>query len=108
MREDVPRTYIVFFNYNAVELSPDARTVVHQAALSAKKLKGGRIELAGYTGREEDARTAAPLADKRFGAVEAALAAEGIDPATLSRVSVIDEVPLPATAVRRIEIRLRE
>jgi OOP family OmpA-OmpF porin len=106
MSADVPRTYIVFFNFNAVTLSADAQTVVQQAAAAAKSLKPKQIVLAGYSGRGEDARTAAPVAEKRFVAVETALTADGIDAALLSRVTVMDEVPLPATAARRVEIRL--
>ena len=37
--------------------------------------------------------------------VERALIAEGLDPAIIVRTPLVDPIPLPATAVRRIEIR---
>jgi hypothetical protein len=98
--------FIAFFNFDSVQLSPEARAVVHEAADAAKARKPMRIELAGYTGREEDARTDDRVAAQRFMAVEEALVAEGIDRMLFRRAALVDPVPLPATAVRRIEIRL--
>ena len=45
------------------------------------------------------------LATQRFTVVEDALVAEGIERAMLTRAALVDPIPLPANAVRRVEIR---
>ena len=103
-RGEIPQQYQVFFNFDSAELTEDTRTIVRQAAANAKLSMPARIILAGYTGLGADARTDDRLATQRFVVVEEALVAEGIDRAILSRSALVDPIPLPATAVRRIEI----
>lgn len=105
---ELPRRYMVFFTYNSVELSPVALDVIEQAARNATVLQTAHIEISGYTGMEENARTRPGLAAQRYAAVENALVARGIDHAHLRRIALSDEFPLPAVAVRRIEIRFVE
>ena len=100
-----PPAYIVFFTFDSATLSDAAQSVVKQAADDAKRVKPMRIQLAGFTGNEPDARTAEPLAQARFSAVETALVSAGIDKAIITRTTLNDPGPLPDTAVRRIEIR---
>ena len=100
------RTYIVFFAYNTAALTPESRNIVVQAAANAKAVKPVRIDLGGYIGQGPTSRTDGALTALRFDTVEGILAAEGIDRRLFARVPLMDEVPLPATAVRRIEIRL--
>jgi outer membrane protein OmpA-like peptidoglycan-associated protein len=100
-----PDRFIVFFNYDSSQLSPEARVVVTEAADAARRTAPAPIQLAGYTGREPNARTDDDLAAQRFRTVEEALVMAGVDRARLSRVGLPEEAQLPATAVRRIEIR---
>lgn len=102
------RNYIVFFPYDADTLTPDARDIVLRAAAMAKAMKPARIELGGYIGQGPTARTDSALTARRFAAVEDTLAAEGIDRRLFVQMPLVDEIPLPATAVRRIEIHLIE
>ena len=102
---EVPQQYLVFFNFDSAALTDDTRAVVREAAANAKIGKPTRIEIAGYTGAGPDARTDNQLATQRFAVVEDALVAEGIDRAVLTRARLVDPTPLPATAVRRVEIR---
>jgi OmpA-OmpF porin, OOP family len=102
------RSYVVFFGYNATALTPIARDIVVQAATNAKAVKPARIDLGGYIGQGPTARTDSALTQRRFAAVEELLVAEGIDPKLFAHVPLVDEVPLPATAVRRVEIHLVE
>jgi outer membrane protein OmpA-like peptidoglycan-associated protein len=101
----IPEQYLVFFNFDSAALTDETRTVVRNAAANAKVVKPARIEIAGYTGQGADARTADQLATQRFVVVENALVAEGIDRTLLTRTSIVDPIPLPAQAVRRVEIR---
>jgi outer membrane protein OmpA-like peptidoglycan-associated protein len=100
--------YIVFFHYDAAVLTPDARRIVDAAAASVRDTKPAVVELAGYA--ETSAMPGARhLADPRFNAVTDALIADGVDPRLLARVPLTDsEASLPATADRRVEIRLLE
>jgi outer membrane protein OmpA-like peptidoglycan-associated protein len=100
-----PDRFIVFFNFDSAQLSPEARVVVTQAADAARRTAQSPIQLAGYTGLEPNARTDDTLAAQRFRTVEEALVAAGVERARLSRVGLPEEAQLPATAVRRIEIR---
>ncbi len=105
---ELPRRYKVFFTYNSVELSPAALDVIERAAWNAATLQTAHIEISGYTGHEENTRTRPGLAAQRYAAVEDALAVRGVDRALFTRVALSDEIPLPAVAVRRIEIRFVE
>jgi outer membrane protein OmpA-like peptidoglycan-associated protein len=98
--------YVVFFHYDDAVLTPDARRIVDAAAAGARDTHPTVIELAGYT-----EKTAMPgsrrFAEPRFAAVADALMADGVNPQLLARVPLADaEEALPATADRRVEIRL--
>ena len=101
-----PQMFTLFFNYNSAAIAPEAQPVVREAAELIKRTRPASVQVAGYTGNEEVARTDDELAAQRFTNVENALVAEGVPRDLLARVSLNDPVPLPATAVRRIEIRL--
>ncbi len=102
-----PPNYIVFFHYDSVELTPDARQIVDAAAAAAKALPATRIEIAGYLDSATAAPSSRPFSAPRFKVVEQALIADGIDPSLLVRVQLADsEAALPPTGDRRIEIWL--
>lgn len=101
-----PVAYIVFFTYDSGVLSADAHKVVDEAAAAAKASNPASIEIAGFSGKEPAPRADDELAAQRFLAVEDALVADGIDRALFARKTLVDTVVLPATALRRVEIRL--
>jgi outer membrane protein OmpA-like peptidoglycan-associated protein len=101
----VPQLYTVYFNFDSAALNEDTQPIIKEAAANAKLVRPVRIEIAGYTGLEADARTDDRLAAQRFNTVEQALVAEGLDRSLFARKAIEDPIPLPATAVRRIEIR---
>jgi outer membrane protein OmpA-like peptidoglycan-associated protein len=105
-RQPAPQQFIAFFNYNSAAIAPEVQPVIKEAAEAIKKAKPASVQVAGYTGNERDPRTNDDLAAQRFLNVENALVAEGVPRTLLTRVSLNDPIPLPATAVRRIEIRL--
>jgi outer membrane protein OmpA-like peptidoglycan-associated protein len=101
-----PNKYVVFFPAGATSLTPEAREIVLKAAGHAKEMNPAYVQLAGYIGNGPTARTDRGLTERRYAAVEEALTAQGIDPKVFLRVPLVDETPLPATAVRRVEIYL--
>ncbi|HEY1288723.1 MAG TPA: hypothetical protein VGF58_10400 [Burkholderiales bacterium] len=101
-----PNKYVVFFPPTVTSLTPEAREIVVRAATHAKEMNPAYVQLAGYIGDGPTARTDKGLTERRYAAVEEALSAQGLDPKLYLRVPLADEVPLPATAVRRVEIYL--
>lgn len=103
-----PNKYIVFFPPRVTSLTPEAREIALQAAQHAKEMNPAYIQLAGYIGDGPTARIDKDLTERRFAAVEEVLSAEGLDPKVFLRVPLVDDTPLPATALRRVEIYLIE
>ena len=103
-----PNKYIVFFPASVTALTPPAREIVLKAAEHAKEMNPAYIQLAGYIGDGPTARTDKGLTERRYAAVEEVLAAQGLDRTLFLRVPLADLTPLPATAVRRVEIYLIE
>jgi outer membrane protein OmpA-like peptidoglycan-associated protein len=96
----------VFFHYDSTVLTTAAREIIDAAAKSALATNPRKIEVAGYTEANAPPPTR-KFAEPRFKAVEAALVADGVDRALLSRAPLPDqEAALPSTADRRVEIRL--
>lgn len=71
-----PRSYVVFFESDHADLTPDARRVVAEVAASARDRAPSKIVVAGRA----DGNTAhdATLADQRAMAVIRALASQGV------------------------------
>lgn len=102
---DAP-VFVVFFHFDRADLSPIARQIVDQAARSALATKPAAVDIAGYTD-VPNAPDGRRLAELRFKSVEGALIADGVGRELLARTSLADtEASLPATADRRVEIRL--
>ena len=101
-----PNKYVVFFPPTVTSLTSEAREIVVKAAAHAKEINPAYVQLAGYIGDGPTARTDKGLTERRYAAVEEVLSAQGVDPKLYLRVPLADEVPLPATAVRRVEIYL--
>ncbi len=76
MNGGAPDKYIVFFDFDSVELSRPALAVVAKAAAEAKRANPTRIDVAGYTGAVEGARTGEVIATQRFEAVANARATD--------------------------------
>ena len=101
-----PNKYVVFFPPTATTLTAEAKEIVLKAGTHAKEMSPAYIQLAGYIGDGPTARTDKGLTERRYAAVEEVLAAQGLDPKLFLRVPLVDDTPLPATAVRRVEIYL--
>lgn len=101
-----PNKYVVFFPPTVTSLTPEALEIAVRAAAHAKEMNPAYVQLAGYIGDGPTARTDKGLTERRYAAVEEAMTAQGVDPKVFLRVPLVDETPLPATAVRRVEIYL--
>ena len=94
--------YVMFFPSGTVQLPPEARVIVAQAAVSAKAHKPSMIEIAV----PPDAPGGAPLFEARVTAIENVLSAEGADPKRFARRPLSKpETEIPG-AGGRAEIRI--
>jgi OOP family OmpA-OmpF porin len=102
-----PKTYLVFFHYDAADLTPEARQIVDQAAADIKTRKPSTVTIAGFTDKEGTQDYNKRLSERRIVAVEQALTGDGIDPKTFLRIPLGEsEAMVGGTGDRRIEIRL--
>ena len=94
--------FVMFFPSGNVQLTPEARVIVAQAAVTAKSTKPSMIEIA----LPPDAPGGAPLFEARVTAIENVLSAEGADPKRFaSRPLSKAETAIPG-AGGRAEIRI--
>ena len=110
----VPRNYLVFFNFDRSDITPEASNMIRQAAANAKTARVTRIEATGHADRSGPENYNLRLSQRRAEAVRQSLMREGI-PANEIFVSARGESePLVATPDgvrepqnRRLEIVLR-
>ena len=110
----VPRNYLVFFNFDRSDITPEASNIIRQAAANAKTARVTRIEATGHADRSGPENYNLRLSQRRAEAVRQSLMREGI-PANEIFVSAKGESePLVATPDgvrepqnRRLEIVLR-
>jgi OOP family OmpA-OmpF porin len=110
----VPRNYLVFFNFDRSDITPEASNIIRQAAANAKTARVTRIEATGHADRSGPENYNLRLSQRRAEAVRQSLMREGI-PANEIFVSAKGESePLVATPDgvrepqnRRVEIVLR-
>ena len=76
-------SYTVYFAFNSATLTPDARKIVGEAAMSAKH-GATRLEVDGYTDLSGTAQYNMGLSMRRANAVRAELVADGISPRRIS------------------------
>jgi outer membrane protein OmpA-like peptidoglycan-associated protein len=104
----MPQVFLLFFHASAADLTPEARTIVDQAAQKAKDTHPSTIAIAGYAynvGKPEDNER---MAARRVEAVQKAMIADGVDPKLFLRLPLGGaEDTMGETGDRRIEIRLQ-
>lgn len=94
--------FLMFFVSGNVQLSPEARRIVEQAAVSAKAQKPSIIEIAV----PPDVPGAAPLFDARVSAIENVLSAEGVDSKWFAHRPLSEAETAVPGASSRAEIRI--
>lgn len=75
--------YLLFFQTDSAELTPEARTVAYKAAAAAAALKPSAIAVLGFASKEGPADANRELSDARVKTVERTLQEAGVDPALL-------------------------
>jgi len=73
-----PQTYTVYFDFNRADVSPEARSVIEQAAASARAGGATRIQVVGHTDTAGTPRYNDRLSASRAEAVRKALVAAGV------------------------------
>ena len=94
--------FVMFFSSGKVQLSPEARDIVQEAAASANAQKPSKIEIAV----PPDAPGGAPLFEARVAAIENVLSAEGADPKRFAHRPLSKTETAVPGAGGRAEIRI--
>lgn len=108
-----PREFIVFFGHNKSNLTPEALTVIKQAADAAKQFGSASILVVGHADRSGSDAYNQKLSLRRGGNVKGALVSEGISGGAISVSGKGESDPMVPTADgvrepqnRRVHIQL--
>lgn len=109
----VQKQFLVFFDFNKADITPEASKVITQAADAAKKGSVSRVALTGHADRSGSDKYNMALSLKRANAVKDQLVKQGIPADQISVVGKGESEPLVATPDgvrepqnRRVEIVL--
>ncbi|CAA7621081.1 Outer membrane protein A (3aII*Gd) [Magnetospirillum sp. LM-5] len=107
------KNFIVFFDFNKADITPEASKVITQAAAAAKAGNATKVDLTGHADRSGSDKYNQALSLKRGNAVKDALVKQGIPANQISVVAKGESAPLVSTADgvrepqnRRVEIVL--
>lgn len=81
-----PETYLVFFDWDKSNLTPEARAIVQTAATNAKRTGARNIEVTGYTDTSGPPGYNLGLSRRRAESVKAELVKQGISAASVTTV----------------------
>lgn len=81
---EVPKSYMVFFDWDKSDLTPEARDIIRQAAENARTGGFSRIHVTGHTDTSGSASYNVGLSERRAQAVAAELAANGVPQADIA------------------------
>lgn len=94
----VPSTYMVFFDFDKAELTPQAKAVLATVAKNIVSGGAAKIKVVGHTDRSGSSKHNAALGAKRAKAVKAELVLHGVKSAEISTRSVGENDTLVPTA----------
>lgn len=107
------KNYLVFFDFNKSDVTPEASKIITQAAGAAKQGNATRVTLTGHADRSGSDKYNQALSLKRGNAVKAALVQQGIPADQIAVIGKGESDPLVATPDgvrepqnRRVEIVL--
>ncbi|MBB4286091.1 OmpA family protein [Roseospira goensis] len=109
----VPTSYLVFFDFDSANLTPEATSIVDTAASNALQVGRTRIEVTGHTDRAGSRQYNMVLSQRRANAVMERLVAQGIPRSEIAVFARGEDEPLIPTGDgmreaqnRRVEIIL--
>lgn len=112
-KPDFPRSYLVFFDWDRADITPEADAIIRTAAQNATDMGVVRLELTGHADRSGPDRYNMGLSQRRGDAVKAAFEALGFKTEEISVVAKGETDPLVPTddgvrepQNRRVEIVL--
>jgi outer membrane protein OmpA-like peptidoglycan-associated protein len=73
-----PKSFVVFFEGDHAELSPEANLVIERVAAEAKRIQATGVGIAGYSSPAGNQAVNLKLSEERSAAVEGALIARGV------------------------------
>lgn len=76
--DDAPKPYVIFFQTDSAELTPQALTVVELIAEEAQRIRATGVGIVGYSGSAGAPGVNLRLSEQRSTAVEAALLARNV------------------------------
>lgn len=107
------KNYLVFFDFNKADITPEAGRIIGQAATAAKSGKAARVDLTGHADRSGSDKYNMALSLKRANAVKDAMVKQGVPADQISVVAKGESAPLVPTPDgvrepqnRRVEIVL--
>lgn len=107
------KNYLVFFDFNKADVTPEAQKIITQAAGAAKQGNAARVSLTGHADRSGSDKYNQALSLKRANAVKDSLVKQGIPADQIAVVGKGESDPLVATPDgvrepqnRRVEIVL--
>lgn len=107
------KNYMVFFDFNKADITPEAAQIIAQASNAAKAGHATRVDLTGHADRSGSDKYNMALSLKRANAVKDAMVRQGIPAAQISVVAKGESAPLVPTPDgvrepqnRRVEIVL--
>ncbi len=72
-----PLRYVIYFDFNSAEVDEKAKAVIFDAEAAARRLKGSRISVSGYTDTVGSAKYNEVLSELRAGAVAKLMESQG-------------------------------
>jgi OOP family OmpA-OmpF porin len=79
-----PLRYVIYFNFDSAEVDEKAKAVIFEAEAAARRLKGSRIAVSGYTDTVGSADYNKVLSELRAGAVSKLMESQGYPAERLS------------------------
>jgi outer membrane protein OmpA-like peptidoglycan-associated protein len=94
----VPRTYLVFFDWDKADLKPEALVIVREVAANTDRIPVTRIQATGHADRSGPNKYNLELSRRRADAVRAELIRLGVSPGDIEILWKGEREPLGITA----------